>query len=149
MKKDCAFAARFDAGYLAATVLYFGFLATIVILANAGAAKDIFLLATETFGGDKIAHAFLMGLFSFLMNSALCCRKTSVGPLSIMTGSLIVYLLVLGEELSQVWQSRRTPDPVDALFDVMGIFLFAGLARLNQKRKTETAATSPGDTHEK
>jgi hypothetical protein len=115
------------------TLLYVGFLITIVVLANLGMAKNMFALATDTLGGDKTAHAVLMGMFSFLANSALCCRKSKFGPVSIMTGSLIVYALVLGEEFSQLWQSRRTPDPVDATFDVIGIYLFAGLAKINQQ----------------
>ena len=128
---------RFDRPYLLLLMLYTGFLITIVILANLGIAKEAFSMATEAFGNDKFAHAFLMGTFSFLANSALRCRKTRLGRFSIMTGSLIVYILVLCEEVSQIWQARRSSDPVDALFDIIGIFLFAGLAKLNyhQKRK--------------
>ncbi len=123
--------------YAVMTLGFLGFLTTIVIFANLGVARDIFAMATEIFGGDRIAHTFLMGLFSFLMNNALLCRKMKVGPLSIMTGSLIVYILVLGEEISQIWQARRSPDPVDALFDIIGIFLFAGLAKLNCQLKQQ------------
>ena len=128
---------RFDRPYLLLLMFYTGFLITIVILANLGIAKEAFSMATDAFGNDKFAHAFLMGTFSFLANSALRCRKTRLGRFSIMTGSLIVYILVLGEEISQIWQARRSPDPVDALFDIIGIFLFAGLAKLNCQLKQQ------------
>ncbi len=124
-------------GYAAATLLYFGFLATIVWLANAGIARSQFNQAEAVFGGDKIAHAFLMGLFAFLLINAWPERKITRGPFSMMTGSLVAYVLVLGEEFSQHWQARRTPDPLDALFDIIGIFIFARLANANIQLKSK------------
>jgi len=127
----------YQRGYAAATLLYFGFLATIVSLANAGIARSLFDQAEAVFGSDKIAHAFLMGLFAFLLNNTWSGRKITWGPLSIMTGSLVAYVLVLGEEFSQHWQARRTPDPLDALFDIIGIFIFARLANANIQLKNK------------
>lgn len=124
-------------GYAAATLLYFGFLATIVWLANAGIARDYFDQAEVVFRGDKIAHAFLMGPFAFLLNSALHCRKIGNHRWSMMTGSAIVYLLVLGEEFSQRWVPSRSFDFMDALFDVIGIYVFSMLAEKNNNKKKE------------
>ena len=46
-------------------------------------------------------------------------------------GSLIVYLLVALEELSQVWVLLRNADIYDLIFGIAGIHLFVRLALWN------------------
>jgi polysaccharide biosynthesis protein VpsQ len=87
--------------------------------------------------GDKLGHMFLAGLLSFLVNSTLRCRTCSLVGLKLRIGSLATFVLVLTEELSQIWIASRSVDPWDLLCDVIGIYLAGVLAAWNQKLATE------------
>ena len=115
--------------YLSATLVYLAFLTSIVILANNEWASWLFNIFEGLPYADKLGHLFLMGIFSFLLNSALRCREITIRGIKILLGSLIVCGIVLAEEVSQVFVESRNSDPLDMLFDVMGIYLFGLLAR--------------------
>ena len=115
--------------------VYMAFLVAIVVLANTGKASVVFSASTLFPYGDKLGHLFLMGLFSFFLNMALDCRRIKPGRVSILLGSLIVFVIVATEEFSQIWIASRTPDLIDLMFDAIGIYLFGHLAVLNMKQK--------------
>jgi VanZ family protein len=109
-------------------VLYFLFLVMLVFMADQKQYQFIFRPVRQTPYADKVGHFLLMGLFSFLLNLALSCRKIRVKGFSLLTGSLAVAVVVTLEEFSQRFVRYRTFDPVDLVFDYAGIFLFGQLA---------------------
>ena len=110
-------------------------LSGIVMLANMGTAPWVFTAVGLIPYGDKVGHMVLMGLLAFFLNGALCCRTVSMFRLHLLVGSLVAYLLVFAEELSQHWVASRNLDVYDMLFDVFGIYLFGRLALWNAKLK--------------
>jgi polysaccharide biosynthesis protein VpsQ len=123
--------------YALGVAAYILFLIGIVVLANLGIARWVFTASTLVPFGDKFCHMILMGLFSFLLNSALCCRMSRLFRIRVLTGSLVACLLVLGEEVSQFWVASRNVEVLDALFDLVGIYLFGLLASLNLRMKAK------------
>lgn len=118
--------------YLFLTVLYFAFLIAIVGVADSGCGAWLFAPVARIPWGDKAGHLLLMGLFSFLLNSALRCRTVSLTGARFRIGSAIAFVLVLGEECSQRWVCARSPDLYDLLFDLCGLCLGSLLAGINQ-----------------
>ena len=125
--------------YFLATLAYLAFLTFIVVLADFERAQRFFNLVGTIPFGDKLGHFVLMGIFSFLLNSALRCREVNIKGIKILLGSLIVCFIVLSEEVSQVFLESRNADLMDMLFDVLGIYLFGVLA----KRILSTSPLSP------
>ncbi len=121
--------------YLYYTLAYLAFLILIIMLADMGAAPWVFKSVKLIPFGDKICHLILIGLLSYFINSALYCREIKIKKFRILTGSLLITLPVLLEELSQVFVSSRNADITDALSDIAGICLFGILARINLKQK--------------
>jgi hypothetical protein len=124
--------------YLFFTILYLLFLVTIVILADLNIGAWVFTAARLVPFGDKLCHLILMGIFSFLLNTALGCRIVLVGRVRMLLGSLIAYSLVLAEEFSQVLMASRTLEAYDMLFDMLGIYLFGLLAHINLSKNPTT-----------
>ena len=122
---------------------YILLLSGIVVLANLGTASWVFTAAGLIPYGDKVGHTVLMGLLSFFLNGAFCCRAVFIGRGCLLIGSLITYLLVFAEEFSQLWMASRTFDVYDMLFDVIGIYLFGRLALWNAKLKIANQAVDP------
>lgn len=129
---------RVSRPYCWAVAGYILLLAGIVALANLGVAPWVFTLAEVIPYGDKVGHMVLMGLLAFFLNGALCCRTASVFRFRLLTGSLVAYLLVFAEEVSQHWIASRTLDVFDMLFDVVGIYIFGRLALWNARLKNES-----------
>jgi VanZ family protein len=109
-------------------IVYTLFLVMLVFLVDQKQYQFLFRFVRQTPGGDKAGHLLLMGLFAFLVNLALSCRRIKIGRLNLLLGSLIVMLLVTLEEFSQRFVRYRTFDLVDLAFDYTGIFLFGLLA---------------------
>lgn len=109
-------------------IVYALFLALLVFLADQRQYQFVFRVVRRTPYADKAGHFLLMGIFSLLVNLALSCRKTRIGKLSLLTGSLVVGIVVTLEEFSQIFVRYRSFDPVDLLFDYAGILLFGLLA---------------------
>ena len=111
------------------TAIYILIITGIVVIANVKSTQ--YLLR---FGGgipyfDKIAHFFLMGIFSLLVNLLLKAKVVSFWKLRYLLGTLIVLTVVTIEEFSQIFVSGRSFDLGDLVADYLGIFLFGELAR--------------------
>jgi VanZ family protein len=119
-------------------ILYTLFLVLLVFLVDQGRYQFLFRFVRETPYGDKAGHFLLMGLFSFLINLALSCKRIRLGRFSILAGSLMVITVVTLEEFSQRFVRYRTFDLVDLAFDYTGIFVFGLLAKLLMTRKKLT-----------
>jgi len=132
---------RIDIPYLWLTVAYAAFLGGIVVLADLGLAPWVFAASKLVSWGDKPSHLLLMGILSFFLNMAWCGRTVVLFRCRVLLGSAVVCGLVLVEELSQAWVPSRHADPVDAVCDLIGVYLFGLLALYNLRhRRTRRAA---------
>ncbi|MFC1498338.1 VanZ family protein [Verrucomicrobiota bacterium] len=122
------------------TIIFVFFLGIIVFMANRDLGADFFSVMAKIPGGDKTGHFMLMGIFSFLMNIILSGSRIHLGPASFLKGSLIVFIIVTLEELSQIFISARSCSISDLFFDYAGIFCFGRLALY---LKQMTAQTRP------
>jgi VanZ family protein len=117
------------------TGIYLFILGSIVFMADRREYQPLFRRVREMPYGDKLGHLVLMGLFSFLLNMALSCRRVRVWKASLLTGSLIVALVVTLEEVSQLFVRYRSFDPVDLVFDYLGIFSLGLVAYYLKRRR--------------
>jgi VanZ family protein len=124
--------------YRILVILFAGFLALIVYLANQGRLYDYVPNVNDYPGADKICHFLLMGTMALLANLALGGRKIQLASKSLYLGSLIVLLLVTLEEFSQLFVSSRSFDLLDLSFDILGIYFlgnWGGRMALKARKK--------------
>ncbi len=119
--------------------LFAAFIGLVVYLADTGEGPKHWAFLAAIPYGDKLGHVGLMGTLSLLLNLALGARLVRIGPVNILLGSLIIVILVTGEEISQHFLPSRTFDLVDLAADYVGIFL-AGRLALWLCRKRRAAA---------
>ena len=101
----------------------------IVLLANDGHYSFIFKWIRAIPGADKVGHFVLMGGLAFVVNLAFGLRTFMALKRPWLWGSAIVALLVLLEEISQLWVPSRTFDLGDLAFDFLGILFFGWLVK--------------------
>ncbi len=77
--------------------------------------------------GDKIGHFLLMGGLAFFANLAF--TKTLPRLRFVTRASVIVAVLVVLEEISQLFVRGRTFDLSDLVADFLGIMIFGELGR--------------------
>ena len=106
-------------------VLFAGFalfLLQVIRIANAGEGKRYWSFLTELPYGDKLGHFLLMGTLCLLLNVALGCRRVKLfAGWRVLLGTVIVVILVTGEEFSQIFLPNRSFDLIDLLADMLGI----------------------------
>ena len=117
------------------TIIYTLFLVVLVFLADRRESQFLFRFVRMTPNADKLGHLLLMGLFAFLLNLALSCKKIRLWRFNLLAGSLLVALVVTIEEFSQIFVRYRSFDPIDLLFDFAGILLFGWLANVMMKTR--------------
>ena len=110
------------------TTIYFLILVGIVVLANNKGTTHLLQFSGGIPYFDKIAHFFLMGLFSFLLNIALGLKSVRLIWFNVLLGSLVVFVVVTIEEFSQIYVSGRAFDLGDLAADYVGISIFSVLA---------------------
>ena len=121
------------------TVLYILLLIGIVYLAGQQQYHSLFSIIRDIPAGDKCGHFLLMGLFSFLLNTSLCCRTVEASSGRMLLGSLIVSLAVTLEEISQIYVRNRSFDLADLFFDYLGIWVFGKAALYLRERRSVKA----------
>lgn len=72
---------------------------------------------------DKALHFALMGLLAWAANLALNHHRFRLGPLHLLTGSVVIAVIVAAEEISQAWFPARSCDWRDLVADLLGITL--------------------------
>jgi polysaccharide biosynthesis protein VpsQ len=112
------------------TVCYVCVLAGIIFVADTKSTRYVLSFVGNIPFGDKIGHFFLIGIFSFLLNLSLNCRKVW----RVLIGSLIVLAIVTLEEFSQIFIRGRSFDLTDLVADFLGILIFVKLAEIVFKR---------------
>ena len=91
-----------------------------VIIANRGEGDRWWPFIHNIPYGDKLGHVGLMATLSLLCNLAFAKKPLSFLPSRI---TLILFLIVTLEEISQTFIPTRTPDPLDWLADLIGLAL--------------------------
>ncbi len=104
------------------------FLAWIIHEANTGGHNFITEFVDEIPNGDKLGHFFMMGFLAYLVNLLSDCKTFKLGRLNILTGSVMVSICVLLEEMTHMYIRTRTFSYLDLLSDFLGIVAFSILA---------------------
>jgi polysaccharide biosynthesis protein VpsQ len=112
------------------TVCYVCVLAGIIFVADTKSTRYVLKFVGNIPFGDKLGHFFLIGIFAFLLNLSLDCRKVW----RVLIGSLIVLAIVTLEEFSQIFIRGRSFDLTDLVADFLGILIFCKLAEIVFKR---------------
>ena len=112
------------------TVIFVILLIGIIIIANLGLEPAVLVFINDIPGGDKIGHFILMGLLSLFVNLSMGVKTTTIKSLPFLTGSLVVILIVVMEEFSQLFLRHRGFELMDLLFDTAGIIVFGKLAKV-------------------
>jgi len=86
--------------------------------------------------GDKIGHFLLFGTLGFLVNISLA--RSGCSALTRVKITLLVSLVVLVEELSQIYLPHRNFDVFDIGADFSGIILFSTFAYWWMRRRVGT-----------
>lgn len=119
-------------------VVYVLILGAIIFLADRRGTRYLLNFVGNIPYGDKLGHFLLMGGFSFLLNLVLQAKTFRFWKFSYLLGSLIVFVIVTIEEISQMFVAGRTFDWGDLVVDYLGIFLLGELARFLCGRKKDT-----------
>ncbi len=101
-------------------LVFCGFLGTVIYAADIGLGPQYWGWLRHVPLGDKICHFGLMLTLCVLSNLVLKCRPLSLHR-GILLGTLIVAILVVGEEFSQIWIPGRSFDLLDLTADFLGI----------------------------
>jgi polysaccharide biosynthesis protein VpsQ len=112
------------------TVCYVCVLAGIIFVADIKSTRYVLSFVGSIPFGDKLGHFFLIGIFAFLLNLSLSCRKVW----RVLIGSLSVFAIVTLEEFSQIFIRGRSFDLTDLIADFLGILIFGKLAEIVFKR---------------
>ena len=115
------------------TIGYICILAVIIYLADTKSTQSLLNFVGNIPYGDKLGHFFLMGIISVLVN--WCFNFKRIGW--ILLGSLIVFVIVTIEEISQIFIRGRSFDWSDVIADFLGIVILGELANLIFKRFVE------------
>jgi hypothetical protein len=102
-------------------ILYGAFLTLVVYTADIGAEDWYWGWLKQIPMGDKFGHGGLMFMLSTLANLALRCQPLRPRRPTILMGSVIVTVVVLCEEFSQIWIPGRDFDLFDIAADLVGI----------------------------
>ena len=117
--------ARVRGGWLPGVTLAFGgLLAGLIVLANTGWFRgELRWFIGIIPGGDKSVHFWLAGAMALLLNLSWRGARWRLGPLGIQQGSVLIAVVCTLEELSQLFVRARAFDPVDLLYDYLGILV--------------------------
>lgn len=113
---------------------YFGFILFVIFAANTGRYRPLFAKIYAIPLADKIGHLVLMGGVAFFLNSWMGCRTLNFRGRSLLLGSVLLAILIVGEELTQIVNPFRTFSLADLSFGLIGVFLGGALANRTGKR---------------
>lgn len=104
-------------------VLFALFIVTITHVADRGDGDRWWGFLHDVPYGDKAGHLVLMGTLSFLCNLAFPPRRGDGYRRFVTTTTLVLLVLITGEEIAQAFKPHRTCDFVDWLADLVGLGL--------------------------
>ena len=98
--------------------------AGIVVAANLGIARPLFVAVGRVPAGDKICHFLLVGVLCFLVGTTLAGIWAKSGNRVILTVIATFVVLVTVDEFSQIWLAHRSFDLWDLACNYAGILVF-------------------------
>jgi hypothetical protein len=119
-------------------LLFCVFLGLVISTEDVGAGSRYWGWVNNVPLGDKFCHCAFMFTFSVLANLALRCRAIPLGGQTVLLGTVIVTIIVVAEEFSQLWIPGRDFDLLDLSADLLGIACGALVARRIQGRVPAT-----------
>lgn len=130
-----------DAKWTRYAQLYILTLVALVAAADLGRLPAaVFLLRLP--GGDKLGHFVLMGVLSLLVHLAWDRRRPE--GRARWAVSLVLLLLVVLEEVSQLWLGNRHFEWLDVIADAAGILVFAAASKAPYFQSGTRVAGSTG-----
>lgn len=122
------------------TILYVLFLLALLFTVDFGFHEKIYRMVRMVPYGDKIGHFFFMGTLAFGINLSIKNKTISLFGKKILKGSLIVFVIVTLEELSQGLLPHRTLSWQDWAADTLGILQGSFLAVAQIDRLTRSGS---------
>jgi len=126
---------------LTAATAFIAFFVGIVIIADRADGVPFWSFLDRIPNGDKLGHLCLIGTMSFLCNLAFPVRKYGWPTVT----TLVLLLLLTGEELSQAFIPSRHLDFFDWLADFAGLAL-GQMVALKMRTLVRNAVKSPSTT---
>jgi len=125
------------------TVLFTLFLFALIVLADMGKLEFLLWIMNRFPLGDKIAHFFLVGILSFLVNRTVMrlLSPRQSPKLILMIATLFLLVIFTIEEISQIPIMNRDASLSDLAANYAGILFFAFLAWITRKKAKNSAAT--------
>jgi len=124
------------------TVLFTLFLFALIVLADMGKLEFLLWIMNRFPLGDKIAHFFLVGILSFLVNRTVM-RLLSPGQSPkwiLMIATLVLLVIFTIEEISQIPIMNRDASLSDLAANYAGILFFAFRAWQTGKKVERNSA---------
>lgn len=110
------------------------FAAWLIYQKDLGVSNDIINYVAAWPNGDKIGHFVLFGSVAFCAVIASRYKKINLGQyLPVYLASVVVGVLVIIEEISQMWFTTRTFEFADIAANLLGITMFSLLAYVLDK----------------
>mgnify|MGYP001168751952 CR=1 FL=1 len=106
---------------VAAAVAFIAFLIVVIIIADRGEGGKWWAFIDHIPKGDKVGHLGLIGTLSLLCNLAFHPRQPGWLPRWITPITLILLVILSGEEIAQAFIPTRTCDLFDWLADLAGL----------------------------
>jgi VanZ family protein len=107
---------------------YISFIFLVIIAADTGQLNFFIRWIHSIPYGDKLGHFILVGMLALVINLSWNAARFRWGWGSILKGSLMVFILITLEELSQLFISYRHFDFGDLASNYLGILLLGHLA---------------------
>jgi hypothetical protein len=130
-----------------ALILFCVFLGLVIYTEDVGSGSRYWGWVSNVPLGDKFCHSAFMFTFSALTNLALRCRPIRLGGRTLLLGTVIVTIVVVAEEFSQIWIPGRDFDLLDLTADLVGIACGSLVARKLQGEDRATAIANPATHH--
>ncbi len=106
---------------VAAAVGFIAFLILVIIIADRGEGAKWWTFIDHIPYGDKVGHLGLIGTLSLLCNLAFHPRQPRWLPRWITLVTLMLLVILSGEEIAQAFIPTRTCDLFDWLADLAGL----------------------------
>lgn len=127
-------------------LLAYGFIVAIVLLiywVDAGYLTEVIQRIKVIPYYDKYCHFILFGLAALAANVVTNYRSFSIKRVRLFWGSSLLCVLVLAEEISQMYLPNRTFDWFDLMADAFGIAVFSYVSwKISLKKSTQKISTA-------
>lgn len=107
------------------TIIFAFFIGWVIYLADTGQKCIFFDFVKIIPFGDKIGHFLLFGFLTLGTNIVFKLRGIRIGNINVLYGAIVIFCVVVIEELSQIYMPGRTFDISDIMANLAGIVTFS------------------------